>query len=62
MTARERILRDNGLLMLAAAVAVATTGSAAAARRPNPHNFAHPSHTLNYRPAPHNFSANRDAL
>ena len=60
MTARERILRDNGLLMLAAAVAVSTAGSAAAARRPSPHNFPRPPHVLNYRPAPHNFSANRD--
>ena len=46
MTARERILRDNGLLMLAAAVAVAAAGNASAARRPAPHNFPKPPHVL----------------
>lgn len=47
MNAREKILRDNGLLMLATAIAMGTAGGAAAASRPNPHNFV--------RPNPHNF-------
>ena len=48
MNAREKILRDNGLLLLAGAIAIATAGGAQAASRPNPHNFA--------KPNPHNFA------
>ena len=59
MTARERILRDNGLLMLAAAVAVAAAGNASAARRPAPHNFPKPPHVLRTSPSSANVSAYR---
>lgn len=47
MNARDKILRDNGLLALATAIALSTAGGAAATARPNPHNFV--------RPYPHNF-------
>lgn len=47
MNARDKILRDNGLLMLATAIAMGTAGGALAAKQPDPHNFA--------KPDPHNF-------
>ncbi len=47
MTARDRLLRDAGVLTLATSIALGSVGMAAA-KRPNPHNFrAHPM--------PHNF-------
>jgi hypothetical protein len=61
MNARERILRDNGLLTLAAALAIAggvnaPAASASSARplhKPAAHRLAHPD--------PHNFVGTRDA-
>jgi hypothetical protein len=44
MNARERLLRDNGLLLLAGALALASSSGAAAAKRPSPHNFPKPPH------------------
>lgn len=55
MNARDRILRDNGLLTLAAAVALATAGGATAASKPEPHNFAKPNPHNFAHPMPHNF-------
>jgi hypothetical protein len=60
MTARERILRDNGLLTIATVVALATAGGAAASARPMPHNFVHPSPHNFVHPMPHNFAAHRE--
>jgi Tfp pilus assembly ATPase PilU len=61
MTARERILRDNGLLILAGAIALGSSTGAAAATKPSPHNFPRPPHVLTYHPDPHNFAARRQA-
>lgn len=48
MTARQKLLRDAGLLPLACAIALSAAPAAGAAKKPDPHNFrAHPM--------PHNF-------
>lgn len=61
MTARDRILRDNGLLALAAALALTAAGNAAAGSRPDPHNFVKPLPHNFVHPSPHNFTIRRNA-
>ncbi len=42
MNAKTKLLRDAGLLTLAATIALGAAGAAAGAKRPCPHNFIHP--------------------
>lgn len=61
MNARDKILRDNGLLCLATAIALSAAGGATAASRPDPHNFVKPNPHNFAHPMPHNFTARRNA-
>ncbi len=55
MNARDKILRDNGLLALSVAIALGSAGGAAAAAKPDPHNFVKPNPHNFAHPMPHNF-------